>query len=197
MILNNTLKIINIIRCLRLKSRAYDRRAYVYRNLFSPLIKRIRCGISVSLAVSPFKKRGKENKTVEKERADTRQRVREAFLMRVTRRNRNPLLRRRPLVGLAHWLPVSGNALSRKLAATADFEIAKHFHTLMVSTPPQSLCVCLFYSPPLFSSAPLILHPLVILSLALHFFPIFLLFLVFLAPSLLLSLSLSSSLFFF
>ena len=133
---------------------------------------------------------------MEKERADRRQRVREAFLMRVTRRNRNPLLRRRPLVGLAHWLPVSGNALSRKLAATADFEIAKHFHTLMVSTPPQSLCVCLFYSPPRPpppSPRLTILHPLVILSLALHFFPIFLLFLVF--PRLVLSPSLSLSFF--
>lgn len=55
-----------------------------------------------------------------------------AFLMRVTRRYRNPLLRRMP--SAAHRLAVSGNALSRKSADTPDFEIAKHFHTLVVST---------------------------------------------------------------
>lgn len=55
--------------------------------------------------------------------------------MRVTRRYRNPLLRRMPVPSAAHRLAVSGNALWRKSADTPDFEIAKHFHTLVVPTP--------------------------------------------------------------
>lgn len=61
--------------------------------------------------------------------------MRRAFLMRVTRRYRNPLLRRMPVPSAAHRLAVSGNALWRKSADTPDFEIAKHFHTLVVPTP--------------------------------------------------------------
>jgi len=64
-------------------------------------------------------------------------RVRRAFLMRVTRQSRNPLLRRMPALSAAHRLAVSGNALWRKPAGMPDFEIAKHFHTLVVSTPPD------------------------------------------------------------
>lgn len=72
--------------------------------------------------------------------------MRRAFLMRVTRWNRNPLLRRMPVLSAARRLAVSGNALWRKPAGTPDFEIAKHFHTLVVSTPPDR--------PPLPSPSP-------------------------------------------
>lgn len=77
----------------------------------------------------------------------------------------------------------SGNALWRKLAATADFEIAKHFHTLMVfdattaaAAPalvrsPLSLSLFLRFSLCL-SASWLPPHPTVVI-LSARFFPFF------------------------
>lgn len=78
------------------------------------------------------------------------QHVREAFLTRVTRRNRNPLLRRR--FGLAHWLPVPVTRFGANWRPRLISKLQNIFTLLWFSTPP----------PP-----PLLLHSFARLSLSL------------------------------
>lgn len=70
------------------------------------------------------------------------QHVREAFLTRVTRRNRNPLLRRR--FGLAHWLPVPVTRFGANWRPRLISKLQNIFTLLWFSTPPP---------PPLYSFA--------------------------------------------
>ena len=60
--------------------------------------------------------------------------MREAFLTRVTRRNRNPLLRRR--FGLAHWLPVPVTRFGANWRPRLISKLQNIFTLLWFSTPP-------------------------------------------------------------
>ena len=108
------------------------------------------------------------------------QHVREAFLTRVTRRNRNPLLRRR--FGLAHWLPVPVTRFGANWRPRLISKLQNIFTLLWFSTPPPpplllhsfarlslslflrfSLCLSASWLPP---------HPTVVI-LSARFFPFF------------------------
>lgn len=81
------------------------------------------------------------------------QHVREAFLTRVTRRNRNPLLRRR--FGLAHWLPVPVTRFGANWRPRLISKLQNIFTLLWFSTPPPPPLHSFALSLPPFFALPL------------------------------------------